>query len=301
MCFNGFVFALFLVVFSSFSSFTANASVTPSDATESFITNYLSGYSTPVLLSESLSVESEIEAFSKGYEIPLSERDYFEMKKRLNILKLNRLSSVFSAAFNGQSFCFISIKKESIGYIFGDKEVFLDDEFAMIHELEHCLEWSRKLRQVDTPIDMDEPEGAIYREMYADVAALFYFHLKSTGYVTPDNIAFFRSLALRYNGDINHWTYLALKVAKRKIDSGILTKDNYRQEAMRIVDNISKRYTQQTHQCISKSLKHKNPSKLREGLVWCDAELGEQMLEILDGIDRVNINSKKIAFYMEVK
>ena len=167
MCFNGFVFALFLVVFSSFSSFTANASVTPSDATESFITNYLSGYSTPVLLSESLSVESEIEAFSKRYEIPLSERDYFEMKKRLNILKLNRLSSVFSAAFNGQSFCFISIKKESIGYIFGDKEVFLDDEFAMIHELEHCLEWSRKLRQVDTPIDMDEPEGAIYREMYA--------------------------------------------------------------------------------------------------------------------------------------
>lgn len=301
MCFNGFVFALFLVVFSSFSSFTANASVTPSDATESFITNYLSGYSTPVLLSESSSVEREIEAFSKMNEIPLSDRDYFEMKKRLELLKSNRLSSVFSAVLNGQSFCFISIKKESIGYAFGDKKVFLDDEFAIIHELEHCVEWSRRLRQVDAPIDIDEPEGTIYREMYADVAALFYLHLKSTGHVTPDSVAFFRSLALRYNGDINHWTYLALKAAKRKIDSGNLTKDNYRQEAMRIVSSTSKRYTQQIHQCISKSLKHKNPSKLRAGLAWCDADLGEQMLEILDGIDQGNINPKKIAFYMEVK
>jgi len=301
MCFNGFVFALFLVVFSSFSSFAANASVAPSDAAESFITNYLSGYSTPVLLSESSSVESEIEAFSKMNEIPLSERDYFEMKKRLELLKSNRLSSVFSAVLNGQSFCFISIKKESVGYMFGDKKVFLDDEFAIIHELEHCVEWSRKLRQVDAPIDIDEPEGTIYREMYADVAALFYLTLKNRGHVKPDDVAFFRSLALRYNGDINHWTYLALKASKRKIDSGTVTKDNYRQEAMRIVGDVSKKYTQSLHQCISKSLKQKNPSKLRGGLVWCDADLGEQILGILDEIDEDNINSKKIAFYEELK
>jgi hypothetical protein len=301
MCFNGFVFTLFLVVFSSVSSFSANASVAPSNAAEPFIVNYLSGYSTPVLLSDSSTVESEIEAFSKRYEIPLSNRDYFEMKKRLDLLKSNRLSSVFSAVLDGQSFCFISIKKESVGYIFGNKKVFLDDEFAMIHELEHCVEWSRKLRQVDAPIDIDEPEGTVYREMYADVAALFYLTLKNRGHITPDDVAFFRSLALRYNGDINHWTYLALKAAKRKIDSGTVTKENYRLEAMKIVGDVSKKYTQPLHQCISKSLKQKNPSRLRAGLVWCDADLGEQILGILDEIDEGNINSKKIAFYKEVK
>lgn len=269
---------------------------------DSFSVDYLDGISTPFFLTEGMSNQSELIKFIHQTGLMLTESDKKELTLRFETLKKKRLSTTFSAVFNRQAYCFISPKNESIAYLYQNEKIFLDAKFLLIHELEHCVDWSSKLKGQGLSAQEYMPSKGIYREMYADVAASLYLS-KKEGYKNIfDRVALFRSMAIRYNGDSEHWTYLAIKEAKSRsqMESGDADSNgNYRIMARQIVSDISKLYTPSVSNCVAKSAQEGGSLRRYHS---CSHLVSTEMVKIHEFLDEDLVatkGKKRIAFYIK--
>lgn len=294
----------FLLLSAFYSTFSTSSESHSPKGLEDFAGDYLHGKTNPFFISDYLSTNGNIKSFEQESNLALNKLDYAQMEERIDILKKNRTSSVFSALLSGQNYCFISIKNETIAYHFSNKEVELNNEFSLVHELEHCLDWSRKLNgEVADPAQQIENED-VYREMYADVAASIYIASQQGDLSIFDDVMLFRTMAFKYNHDVKHWSYLALKEAKQRMKKNELVekfKGDYRLMATESVAQSSRKYPLSIYQCISKQSRLATNSNQYAVFKRCSPSLGDEISTLFIEMDKNYNAAKLIAFYKEVK